>query len=95
MNIKDIAKKVSKENNVSIATARNIISSAFKEISKALIFGYNINIKGFGSFVLQVRKGKKIYDFHKEKLVNTQKRYKVVFRIAKNIDDKIKNKIVH
>jgi DNA-binding protein HU-beta len=58
MNKKQLARKVAKDMKLTKAEAENIIDSALKHISEALIKGEKVRLVGFGNFLVRTRAGR-------------------------------------
>ncbi len=63
-----------------------IINTFLEEMSQCMIDGEDINMRGFGSFVSNIRKGRKAYDVYNSQKIQLPDRRVIKFNIAKNID---------
>lgn len=67
-----------------------IINTMFKEMSQCMIDGVDINIRSFGKFVSNTRKGRVAYDsIHKQKIFLPDRRV-IKFNISKDVDKYIR-----
>jgi integration host factor subunit beta len=53
MNKSDLIKALSEDNTVSIRKAEEIVNLVFDTMSKSLVWGDRIEVRGFGSFVVK------------------------------------------
>ncbi len=64
---------------------RDILENMLLKIEYLLKRDGFVNIRGFGSFILQKRKGRVCYDMHRNKKSVLPDRYVVIFRPSSNI----------
>ena len=67
-----------------------IINTMFREISQCMIDGVDVNIRSFGKFVSNTRKGRIAYDsMHRQKILLPDRRV-IKFNISKDVDKHIR-----
>lgn len=67
-----------------------IINTFLKEMSRCMIDAEDINIRGFGKFVSNIRKDRIGYDQYRKKKIHFPERRVIKYYIAKDVDQIIK-----
>lgn len=93
MNIKQLAKEVNNElGTKDYIGVLKILYTAFKVLKRTLIFGEEINIRGFFIFRLKVSNRTKGYDFKKRKKINLKKHFIPSVDFSNKLINEIKKK---
>ena len=67
-----------------------IINTFLEEIAQCMIDGEDINLRGFGSFVSNIRKGRIAHDTFNNQLIRLPERRVIKFNISKKIDKDVR-----
>lgn len=87
MNFKELYREVSKQNDITLGSSKEICQSVFEIISNQLGIGDTVKISGFGTFELRTREARiGLNPRTKEKLEIPEKKYPV-FKAAKALKD--------
>lgn len=75
---------------ISMCNSKKIVDVFFESISRSLENGEDIQISGFGKFVLHNKKKRLIWDFKKKRKILINERRVVTFKSGKKLKLKVK-----
>lgn len=67
-----------------------IINEFLKELSQCMIDGEDVNLRGFGKFVSNIRKGRVAFDTIRKQKIRLPERRVIKFNISKDVDKHIR-----
>lgn len=91
----DLIQKVSKETEVDLEVVKLVINSFLENIKNSLLYGVNVNIKEFASFVLNIKNKRKLYNVATGKTREVPKTYWVKVTMAHSFRNLIRQKTVY
>lgn len=95
MNKTELIKSVALSTEVDEATVRKVFNGIIDTIQKSLLYGVNIKIKDFISFVLEIRPEAQRRNPSTGEFFTIPKRYKVKTILPRTFTDRIRNKTVY
>jgi len=96
MNFTDFYKDLAKEHDgIDQKMAYNILCSLQKSMETKLKFGTEITFRNIGKFTLKVREPKKYLDFKTNKMVTSNRKYSLVFRVSRMMSKYLRGKTVY
>ena len=91
MTKKDLAVKLAKEINLTDANTLEIIRAVFDLICESIVAGETLEFRGFGVFKTKIRKARLGRNPKANTSVNVPERRVVVFKMGKELKERVKN----
>lgn len=95
MNKTEVLKEVSKETGIDFETVRKVVNAFAHVIQKSLLFGMDVKIAEFASFVIMVSPEKKKINPRTKEDIIVPKQYRIKTILPKDFISKIKQKTVY
>lgn len=90
MNYSDLVKKLADELELSQSETNELVHDAFDVLTEKLGEGYGFTIPDLGTFSVELKEPKEVYNPHYEKYLITPPKRVVAFSPASNLKDRLK-----
>ena len=90
----DIINEVSSNTGLTKVETEAVLEGVIDSISKALKKGNRVDIRGFGSFIVNERKARQARNPSTNKVINLNLRYIPSFKVSKILKESVNNSIL-
>lgn len=92
MDIKELAKEVSKETKLPVKTIYPIVKATIKVIVKSILIGHNVKLRDFATFQLDVTPEKEQFHVHERQKKIVPRKFRLVMILSTTFKKKINAK---
>lgn len=88
----ELISKIAEQNKLVKADAERVVSTVFNEISKALINGHRVELRGFGVLSVRTRRPRMARNPKTGETVHVEQKKVPFFKSGKSINDALNNR---